>query len=171
MAEGARLLALWARLAPLPGGRWLFSRVLGTMVPYSGSIGAVVTALEPGHVVVALADRRAVRNHLRSIHALALANLGELSSGLALLTALPPGVQGIVRHLAIDFRKKARGRLEASCEAVVPAVGDADVTHDVVAAIRDAEGDLVAEVRVTWSLRRRDGAASHARAVPAAGAA
>ena len=39
-APGARLLNLWQRLSPLPGGSWIFSRVLAFMVPYTGSIRA-----------------------------------------------------------------------------------------------------------------------------------
>ena len=148
---GARVLALWRRLSPLPMGRWLFARTFGAMVPYSGALGARVESLEPGHVIVSLADRRGVRNHLNSVHAIALANLGEMASGLAMTTALPTNVRSIVTGLSIAYAKKARGRLLAESRVTVPAV-DGDVEHDVVTTIRDAAGDEVAVVTVRWRL-------------------
>jgi len=94
-------------------------------------------------------DRRAVRNHLRSIHAIALVNLGEVTSGLALLAGLPDDNRGIVKGLSVEYRKKARGTLTAACHCTPPATG---VTQDltVEAEIRDAEDAIVAVVRVEW---------------------
>jgi acyl-coenzyme A thioesterase PaaI-like protein len=149
-----RLAALWNRLAPLPGGRWLFSRAFGWFVPYSGSIGALVETLEPGHAVVRLRDRRAVRNHLDSIHAAALVNLGELASGLAMTMALPPDARGIVTALGAEYLKKARGPLVAEARVSVPALGPEPVVHQVEAGIVDGGNELVCRVRATWQLSR-----------------
>ncbi len=150
-SPGAQLLATWRRLAPLPGGHWLFSRFLGFMNRYSGSTGATITALEPGHAVVVLRDRAAVRNHLASVHAVALLNIAELASGLAMLTGLPPSVRGIVTGITITYAKKARGTLTAECRCTPPTV-TADQEFDVTAAVRDAAGDEVARATVTWRL-------------------
>lgn len=150
-APGRRLAGLWQRLAPWPGGSWLFSRLLGFMVPYTGSIGAHVRTLEPGHAVVTLRDRRAVRNHLRSVHAIALVNLAEVTSGLAMLVGLPAGVRGIVTGLSIEYRKKARGILTATCRTTIPDV-HGRVESEVIAEVRDPSNDVVAVATVRWRL-------------------
>lgn len=153
-APGAELLAMWRRLSPKPGGAWLFNRLMGRMVPYTGALGARVIELAPGRAVCVLRDRRGVRNHLASIHAVALANLSELCSGTAMLTALPPGTRGIVTRLEIDYLKKARGTITARSAVSVPEVtGTMEMFPE--AELFDAEGALVARARVSWKVERR----------------
>jgi uncharacterized protein (TIGR00369 family) len=150
----ARLLSLWHRLGGSALGRWLFAQLIRFAVPYSGSIGARVTSLEPGHTTVTLRDRRAVRQHLGSVHAVALANLCELASGMAMLAAWEPGVRGIVTDIHIRYHKKARGQLTAEGTAAPPAV-EGPVESLAHAEVRDEVGDLVAEATVTWKLDQR----------------
>lgn len=151
-APGERLRASWHRLSKLPGGKTLFSLVLGWMTPYSGTIGARVAELEPGWCRVTLRDRRRVRNHLASVHAMALANLAEMASGLAVLVGLPLGVQGIVTGFSISYLKKARGLLTAECR-----VSGLDVKteqeYEAAVAITDVQGDIVARATARWRLR------------------
>jgi acyl-coenzyme A thioesterase PaaI-like protein len=153
-APGGMVAAWWDRLKDKPGGRTVFSMLVGRMAPYTNTIGARVVELGPGHSRWVMRDRRKVRNHLNSIHAIALVNLAEVASGTAMLMGLPPGVRGIVTGLTIEYRKKARGTLTAFCDCTVPAV-TSELSFDVPAVIKDEAGDVVAEARVTWKLARK----------------
>ena len=147
----ARLQRLWQRMQHLPGGTWLFSRILGWAIPYTGTIGADVKILKPGFAQIHMRDRRRVRNHLQSVHALALANLGEVSSGLAMLGTLSADTRGIPTRLSIEYYKKARGHLIAESHCLPPKVTE-DTDFEVHADIRDADGDVVARTTVNWRL-------------------
>jgi acyl-coenzyme A thioesterase PaaI-like protein len=150
-SPGTALLQLWRRLHPLPGGKWLFSRVFGWRVPYSGSVRPLVLVLEPGHAEVEIPDRRANRQHLGSIHAIALLNVAEQASGLALLTGLPEGIRGIVTGISMQYLRKARGTIRAVCHVSVPTV-TTDMEFDVMAECLDHDENVVARATVRWRL-------------------
>lgn len=150
-APGAAILSLWRRLSGLPGGGWIFSRILGWQVPYSGSVSPRVLQIEPGHVRVRITERRALRQHLGSVHAIALMNVAEMASGMAMLTALPRGMRGIVTKISIEYFKKARGVLVAESRCAI-APGIAPGLYDFTSDVTDAAGDIVARATVTWKL-------------------
>ena len=137
-----------------PGGKVLFSRLFGAMVPYTGSIKPEILELRAGYCRLRMRDRKAVRNHLNSVHAIALINLAEAASGLAMNYGLPDSARGIVTKLEIEYLKKARGTLTATCECGVP-----DVTEDreiqVVSDIANEAGEVVARAIATWRVGPR----------------
>lgn len=151
LSAGQKLLQLQHKLFSIPGGRFIFNRILAYKIPYSASIGAKLVTLEPGHAIFILKDKRSIRNHLNSIHAIALTNLGELTSGLALNVGLANNVRGIVIHIGTDYIKKARGNLMAECRCEIPKVSN-DIEYTVEALIKDSDETLVAKVSVDWRL-------------------
>jgi uncharacterized protein (TIGR00369 family) len=144
-----RIRSLWQRFEPLPGGKRLFSLALGRLAPYTGTISPRVEELRDGYARVVMRDRRAVRNHLRSVHAIALMNLAEVTSGLALTYALPADARAILTGLSIDFLKKARGTLTAEATLEPPRTSERR-EYELESRIRDEVGDVVAIAHARW---------------------
>ena len=138
----------------LPGGAAIFGWILGRKVPYTGTIKARVEELTPGYSKVRMADRRRLRNHLRSVHAIALANLGELATGLAVMAALPDDARGIPMEIKLDFLKKARGPITAEGRCAVPDASQKQ-EHPVEALLFDEDGDKVARFSARWMIGPR----------------
>jgi acyl-coenzyme A thioesterase PaaI-like protein len=153
-APGAAVQAWWNRLSTKPGGKALFSIIIGRTAPYTGTIGARAVDLRPGYAKWTMRDRRGLRNHLNSIHAVALVNLAEVTSGTAMLMSLPAGTRGIVTALSTTYLKKARGTLTAECRCELPEI-TGTMKFDLHAEIRDEPGDVVATAIVTWQLEQR----------------
>jgi len=139
----------------LPVGNILFSLILGRKVPYTGTIKARVEELTPGHARARMKDRRRLRNHLHSIHAIAMANLGELVTGLAMMAALPAEARGIPVEIRVEFLKKARGEIIGEAHCTIPDV-DERHEHPVEALLFDQEGDKVARFSARWMVGPRD---------------
>lgn len=150
MKDQLRTLRMaWDTLSRVPGGRTLFSKAVGKMAPYTGTISPKVCELRKGYARVEMSDHRKVRNHLNSIHAIALMNLAEVASGLAFTYSLPDGTRAILTGLSIDYLKKARGLLIAECHLDPPeTIERREVEIEVVT--RDESGDEVTRARATW---------------------
>jgi uncharacterized protein (TIGR00369 family) len=121
----------------------VFSRLVGQAAPYTGTIGAVVDEVRTGYARVTMADRRAVRNHLSSVHAVALVNLAELTGNIALAYSLPDDARFIVAGLSIEYVKKARGKITATSECPVPGTSERK-EYEVPVVMRDPDGEVVA---------------------------
>jgi len=133
----------WLNLSKLPAGKFLFSFLVNRYIPYTGSMSSKVLELRPGYAKVLLRDRRKVRNHLNSIHAIALANLIEFTGNLALVCGLPDDARFIVKGLSVEYLKKARGPLTGTCTTEVVAASEKREIP-VKVEIKDREGDIVA---------------------------
>ena len=132
----------WDRLRTVPGGRRAFSRMVGLAAPYTGTIGARVEELERGRSKVVMRDRPGLRNHLRSVHAVALANLAELTGNVALAYSMPDDARFIVAGMDLDYVKKARGPITGRCECPVPDSNERR-EYRVPVTLHDASGDVV----------------------------
>jgi acyl-coenzyme A thioesterase PaaI-like protein len=143
----------WKKFQKIPGGKNIFSYLISYIIPYTGSISPVVLLIETGRASVLLKDKKFLRNHLNSIHAIALANLGEFSTGLCINYQLPKNAKSILTKIEVEYIKKARGELTSDAIFSLPVDLKNNTTYKVTALITNSEKELVAKVDAQWRIR------------------
>ena len=150
-------LATFQSLARLPLGRQLFSRALCRKAPYFSSISPLVTALAPGHCEVRMKKRRAVTNHIGTVHAIAMCNMAELSGGLVTEVSLPASLRWIPKGMTVEYLKKAETDLVATARPLVAVDGFSGGEFPVEVIVKDLSGDTVFRARIAMWVSARKG--------------
>lgn len=152
----SQALRLFRRLGGSPSGRWLFSKLICRRAPYFASIAPRIELLEPGRCIVQIRDRRAVRNHIGTVHAIALCNMAELAGGLATDATIPDAMRWIPKGMSVRYLAKARGTMTAT--ATVASIADAAVAQELQAhlEVRDLGNTVVFEADIAmWVSPRK----------------
>ncbi|MCC7632643.1 hotdog fold domain-containing protein [Stenotrophomonas rhizophila] len=145
----APLLKLYQRMQRWPAGNWLFARAVCFKAPYFASIAPRITLLEAARCEGRIAHRRRVRNHIGTVHAIALCNLAELTAGLMVDASLPSGMRWIPKGMEVKYLAKAIGTQHAVATPAQPIVSaDAGYALPVNVQIRDTAGTAVFEARI-----------------------
>mmetsp|Transcript_2924 Transcript_2924/g.4484 ORF Transcript_2924/g.4484 Transcript_2924/m.4484 type:complete len:118 (-) Transcript_2924:804-1157(-) len=106
-------------------------------------------------------ERWWLQNPFNSIHAIALANLGEQTSGLLMITALQynQAYRGIVTKIECIYIKKCKGLITAISESNFQ-FEDLKINTDqkaeivVVTELMDESKAVVCRVLTTWSISK-----------------
>jgi acyl-coenzyme A thioesterase PaaI-like protein len=106
-------LAIWERLASRPGGKWAFSRLVCLKAPYFGSIRPRFEDLRPEYCRLRIRKRRAVLNHIGTVHAIAMCNMAELAGGTMTEVTIPATHRWIPKGMTVEYLKKATTDLVA----------------------------------------------------------
>lgn len=157
MRNVSLIFSLWQRLADWPGGKWLFSKLLCWKAPYFGSISPRFKALRPGYCEITMRKRRAVLNHIGTVHAIAMCNVAELAAGTMTDVSIPVTHRWIPRSMHVEYLKKAETDLRAVAEwAPIPVFED---THDqpVTVNVLDAHDKVVFRATITMKISPKKG--------------
>lgn len=109
-------LSSWQRLSGMPTGKWAFSRLVCWKAPFFATIRPMFIELRPGHALVRMKKRRAVHNHIGTVHAIAMCNLAELAAGVMSDATVPVTHRWIPKGMTVEYLKKAETDLTAVAE-------------------------------------------------------
>ena len=149
-------LDLWQSFASKPAGKWAFSRLLCLKAPYFGSIRPRFAELRPEYCEVRMRKRRAVLNHIGTVHAVAMCNMAELAGGTMTEVTVPPTLRWIPKGMTVQYLKMARTNLVAIATPRSPIDWSVPGEFKVDVVVRDAQAEPVFEAVVTmWVAPRK----------------
>jgi acyl-coenzyme A thioesterase PaaI-like protein len=131
-----------ARVGGLPPWlrRFAITKMFTSQVRFAGTGAVQFLELEEGRAVLQMRNVRGVQNHIRTIHATAMALLAETATGAVLGMTLPDSKIPLLKSLHVDYVRRAQGTLRA--EAAL----SADMRARVLS---EDKGDFAVPVKVT----------------------
>ncbi|MFN3875660.1 MAG: DUF4442 domain-containing protein [Flavobacteriales bacterium] len=158
-----KLSALLAKARRSAFHRWLVNALLPWYIPFNRPHGFRVSPLRDGGMSVQVPYWRINRNHIRGIHACALATAAEMCSGLAVVERLDPKrYRLILRELRMQYRYQAKKRVTATAPDLSRAIADGvigplrsadSVDYASNVELHDADGNHVATGTAIWQVK------------------
>jgi acyl-coenzyme A thioesterase PaaI-like protein len=93
--------------------------------------------------------RRAVENHIRTVHALAMGNLCELAAGMVTEVTIPSTMRWLPRGMTIEYLRKAASDVTATARLARTEWPGAPENVAVPVSVIDANGTEVVRAVIT----------------------
>ena len=102
------------QLLPKSTQSFVLTKAFSKLVPYVGTTGIVYEEVTPNKLVVSLENKKAVQNHIGSVHAVAVTLLAETATGFVLAMNLPSDRILLVKSYEVNFyRPVKKGKMAA----------------------------------------------------------
>ena len=147
-------MTLWEKLSTKPMGKWVFGKIVCRNVPYFSTIRPSFEEFRPGFSRVSMKKRRAVENHIATVHAIAACNLAECGAGTLMEASLPATMRWLPKAMYVQYLKKCETDLTAECTAADFGEG---VARDVIVKVdvKDTNGNIVVHADITMYVSPR----------------
>lgn len=108
-------LKTYNKVIKYPFGKQLFSYRVARTAPYFTTIKPSIEEIKPAFSRISMRNRKAIHNHLGTIHAIALCNICELAMGMSVESCVPSNRRWIPMGMQVNYLKKATTDLTATC--------------------------------------------------------
>jgi acyl-coenzyme A thioesterase PaaI-like protein len=149
------VLGLYRSLARLPKGRTVFSVVFARKAPYFRSIRPRFRDVRPNRAELVVADRKRVRNHIGTVHVIAICNGLEAAMGALAEATVPAGKRWIPKGMRVEYVGKATSDIVCVAETEPAEWARGPDVPVRVRATRDDGSVVVSGVIDLWVTERR----------------
>jgi acyl-coenzyme A thioesterase PaaI-like protein len=99
--------ALYRSMSAKPLGKLAFSLLFANKAPYFRTVRPRVRDVRPHHAELTIRKRRAVQNHIGTLHAIAVCNGLEAAMGLLAEATTPRDRRWIPKGMQVDYLAKS----------------------------------------------------------------
>jgi len=147
----SQILNLWNKANLVPFGNKAFSLAFSQKAPYFATIRPTFTELRPNYAELVIPKRRAVHNHLGTVHAIALCNGLEAAMGALAEVTIPADKRWIPKGMEVAYTAKATSDIRCVAETdQAQWDGDDPDLHVRVKGLRDDDTVVVEGVIKLW---------------------
>jgi acyl-coenzyme A thioesterase PaaI-like protein len=101
------VLEMYRSMSKLPQGERLFSVAFSRKAPYFATVKPRFIDLRPNYAELVIPKRRAVHNHIGTVHAIALCNGLEAAMGALAEVSIPETKRWIPKGMEVRYTAKA----------------------------------------------------------------
>ncbi|OGT44168.1 MAG: hypothetical protein A3F13_06085 [Gammaproteobacteria bacterium RIFCSPHIGHO2_12_FULL_40_19] len=145
--------------------RWLLNRTLKNSIRFNKPHGFKVFSIADSELKTFAPYCKKNFNHLKGIHACAIATVGELSAGLILMRHFSPKkYRLIMSKIEINYHYQAKKDIfahamisaDTKAKMLEQLNTDNKLFHEIVTNIHDTDNAQIATVKSTWQIKSWD---------------
>jgi len=146
----------------IPVGKTFFrSKVLGNVVPFTGNSSLNFEKISSEEVVISLKNIRSVQNHIKQVHACAMALVIETATGFVVGMNVPDDKILLIKEMNLKYVKRSSGKVIATASLTQVQIDEiknepkGDITVPVI--LTDDEGNEPVKAEAIWAWREKKG--------------
>jgi acyl-coenzyme A thioesterase PaaI-like protein len=125
---------------PLFCRSFLLTRLFCSQVKFANTAGVKLRKIKNDDVLLTLANKKRVQNHIGGIHAVAAALLAESTTGIILGLNLPDSRLPLLKSMSLNYYQRMQGDLTATAHLTTEQISQIQVQE---------KGDLIIPVEIT----------------------
>lgn len=133
----------------------------GKMVKFTGTAGIKIEELNEQRAIISLKNKKAVQNHIGSVHAVASILIAESASGYVVGMNIPDTAIPVIKTIKAEYVKRAKGDMKAIATLSKTQIADMQSQEkgetSVKVTVTDGEGKepIMMEMIWAWTPKKR----------------
>lgn len=144
------VMKVYQKLAAIPGGKALFAMGICRKAPYFGTVKPRLNELRTNYCEAVIKKRKAVENHIGTVHVIAICNGLEFAMGVVAEASIPNHLRWIPKGMDVKYTAKADSDIRVIAEVADDAWENGPEVPVRVRALRDDDTVVVEGTIHLW---------------------